>query len=376
MTSDVEREILERPQTFDPANYGNGSRPDDHLDHLLMSTNIEEPWFKSIVQSIRETINPPKLPPLELTSRPIEGGHFGDLAAVEEPWFKSLIANVKELINPPKLPPLELTSKPVEVGTIWGAYGGGEKRSGMVSLLIHVGVIGLMLLIFQQVAVTAKRKVVGDIIYVPPLKLPLAAQKAGGGGGGGQKMPMPVSKGAPPKFAPKQFIPPALKVETPKLPVVPTITAPVPQIQAPDYGDPLSKMNQLSGGQGAQGLGSGSGGGVGSGNGDGYGPGSGGGTGGGVYRVGGEVSAPVLISKTEPEYSEEARKAKYSGTVLLSLVVDANGLPRDIKVVRPLGLGLDEKAIEAVQKWRFRAGVKGGRPVATQATIEVSFRLL
>jgi TonB family protein len=117
------------------------------------------------------------------------------------------------------------------------------------------------------------------------------------------------------------------------------------------------------------------GGGVGTGNGDGCGPGSGG-MGGGVYRVGGEVSAPVLISKTEPEYSEEARKAKYSGTVLLSLVVGADGLPRDIKVIRPLGLGLDEKAVEAVQKWRFRAGVKGGHSVATQATIEVSFRLL
>ena len=76
-------------------------------------------------------------------------------------------------------------------------------------------------------------------------------------------------------------------------------------------------MAALSGGQGSQGLGNGSGGGVGSGRGNGYGPGEGGGMGGGVYRVGGEVSAPILISKTEPEYSEEARKAKYSGTVLL-----------------------------------------------------------
>ena len=98
--------------------------------------------------------------------------------------------------------------------------------------------------------------------------------------------------------------------------------------------------------------------------------------GGGAYHIGGEVSAPTLISKTEPEYSEEARKAKYSGSVLLSIVVDANGLPRDIKVVRPLGLGLDEKAIEAVMKWRFRPGMKGGRAVAVQAQVEVTFRLL
>jgi len=78
----------------------------------------------------------------------------------------------------------------------------------------------------------------------------------------------------------------------------------------------------------------------------------------------------------EPEYSDEARKAKYSGTVLLSIVVDERGIPRDIRVVRPLGLGLDEKAIEAVRHWRFRPGMKNGRPVNVRATVEVSFRLL
>jgi len=68
--------------------------------------------------------------------------------------------------------------------------------------------------------------------------------------------------------------------------------------------------------------------------------------------------------------------AKYSGTVLLSIVVDERGIPRDIRVVRPLGLGLDEKAIEAVRHWRFRPGMKNGRPVNVRATVEVSFRLL
>jgi TonB family protein len=120
----------------------------------------------------------------------------------------------------------------------------------------------------------------------------------------------------------------------------------------------------------------GKGSGSGDGNGDGYGTGEGHGTGGGAYRIGGDVSSPVLILKTEPEYSEEARKAKYSGSVLLTIVVDQNGVPRDIRVVRPLGLGLDEKAIEAVRKWRFRPGTKSGRPVAVQAQVEVSFRLL
>ena len=81
------------------------------------------------------------------------------MAALEEPWFKSLIANIKDLIHPPNLPPLEVTSKPVEVGSIWGAYGGGEKRSGLVSLLIHVGVIGLMLVIFQKTSYQEKVRI-------------------------------------------------------------------------------------------------------------------------------------------------------------------------------------------------------------------------
>lgn len=343
-----------------------------------MSTDIEEPWFKSIFRGIKETINPPKLPPLELTSRPVDEADMGGMSNIEQPWFKSLIANIRDLIHPPKLPPLQVTSKPVEVGTIWGAYAGGESKSGAVSILIHVGVVALLLLVFQAPKVIQKLKDNSEIVYVAPYqpKLPPAAQRAGGGGGGGQKMPTPVSHGAPPKPAPKQFMPPAMAIPKPVLPVAPTITAQAPQIVADQYGDPLAKNPLLSGGPGANGLGSGSGNGLGSGKGDGYGPGSGGGTGGAAFRIGGDVSAPTLINKVEPEYSEEARKAKYSGTVVLSIVVDATGTPRDIHVVRPLGLGLDEKAIEAVSKWRFRAGMKGGRPVATQANVEVNFRLL
>ena len=345
---------------------------------LLIGSDIEEPWFKSVARSIREKFNPPKLAPLEITSKPVEGATLGGMTGLELPWYKSLIANVRELINPPKLPPLEVTSKPVEVGTIWGAYKGGESKSGAVSLLIHVGVIALLLLIFQTPQAKNILKKAVDIYYVPPYKpkLPPAAQKSGGGGGGGMHDPKPVSRGVAPPQAPKTFVPPTFAVEKPKLAVVPTITAPAPQIEAPDYGDPLSKLNAQSGGPGSQGFGTGKGGGIGSGNGDGFGPGNGGGTGGGAYRIGGEVSAPQLVSKVEPEYSEEARKAKFSGSVLLSIVVDANGMPRDVKVIRPLGLGLDEKAIEAVMRWRFKPGMRHGQAVSTQANVEVNFRLL
>ncbi len=384
VTSNPVKEVMDHPQAIQrdapqsDAHQPDAHQSDTHLDRLLLGTNIEEPWFKTIFRGIKETFNPPKLPPLELTSRPIESKSFDEMSKAEQPWFKSLIGNIKYLVNPPKLAPLEVTSKPVEVGTIWGGYSGGESKSGAVSILIHVGVVALLLLVFQSPQLKKLIKDPGVIIYTPPYqpKLPPAATKAGGGGGGGQKMPTPVSHGAAPKFAPKQFMPPAMAVPKPVLPVAPTITAQAPQIVADQYGDPLAKTLPLSGGPGSNGLGAGSGNGLGSGNGNGYGPGSGGGTGGGVYKIGGEVSAPAVLSQVEPEYSEEARKAKFSGTVVLSIVVDANGTPRDIHVVRPLGLGLDEKAIEAVSRWRFRPGMRGGHPVATQATIDVNFRLL
>ncbi|MGA8025850.1 MAG: energy transducer TonB [Bryobacteraceae bacterium] len=370
MTSDVEKETVEPP----PA-----PSYDSHLDRLLMSEDLDEPWYKSIGRGIRETLNPPKLPPLELTSKPLESSDLGDMSKIEQPWFKSLISNVKDLVHPPKLPPLEVTSKPVEVGTIWGAYSGGESKSGAISLLIHISVVVLMLFIFQSPTVQKKLKNITDIYFpIQPYKpkLPPASEQAGGGGGGGQHTPTPVSRGEAPKFARKQFMPPAMAVPQPKLPLVPTITAQAPVIVADNYGDPLAKSMPFSGGPGSNGLGSGTGNGVGSGNGNGYGPGSGGGMGGGVYRIGGDVSQPIPIYKPDPEYSEEARKAKYSGTVLVSVVIDEHGLPRDIHVIRPLGLGLDEKAVEAVRTWRFIPGKKAGKPVAVEANIEISFRLL
>jgi TonB family protein len=96
----------------------------------------------------------------------------------------------------------------------------------------------------------------------------------------------------------------------------------------------------------------------------------------GVYRIGGGVSAPVPTLRIDPEYSEEARKAKWQGAVLLQVTVNESGVPQDIKVVRPLGMGLDQKAIEAVQQWRFKPGLKDGNPVPVSANIEVNFRLL
>ena len=95
----------------------------------------------------------------------------------------------------------------------------------------------------------------------------------------------------------------------------------------------------------------------------------------GVFRIGRGVSPPVAVYKVEPEYSKQARKAKFQGTVVLSIVIDETGQPTNIKIVRPLGLGLDEKAIEAVKQWRFTPGMKDGKAVAVLATVEVNFKL-
>ena len=105
------------------------------------------------------------------------------------------------------------------------------------------------------------------------------------------------------------------------------------------------------------------------------GPGEGGGIGGGVFRVGGGVSAPSIVYRVEPTYSEEARKAKYQGVVVLSAIVRKDGTIEILKVVRGLGLGLDENAIQALKQWKFRPGMKNGVPVDVALNIEVNFSL-
>ncbi len=304
-----------------------------------------------------------------------------------KPWFMTIGTNIKEYFIPPKLPPLEITSKPVAVKDIWGFSGGQGRRAGLSSMLIHGGVIALLFLVGTNKAVQQKVRETVTLIapdiepYVPQAKP--KDQQMGGGGGGGDRSPLPASKGRAPRAALRQFVPPMAVVnnDDPKLVMEPTIIVPLdaqlPNVNMAQWGDPLAKIGPPSNGPGSGGgIGSGKGGGIGSGDGAGFGPGKGGGIGGGVYRIGGGVSAPALVFKVEPEYSEEARKAKFQGTVVLYVVVDDKGNPRDLRIVRPLGLGLDEKALEAVQKWRFKPGYLNGKAVSVAATIEVNFRLL
>lgn len=302
----------------------------------------------------------------------------------ELPWYRTLWRSARDLLRPEKTPPLDLTSRPVQVKDIWGLYP-KDPASRLYALGIHAGVFALLMFGFTNPSVQTVVKqnfALIDPVIKPwtPEPKPRPATLSGGGGGGAREA-LPVSKGQLPKASMKQFVPPQTVDHTPVLAMNPSILAPpdapLPVSTLNNWGDPLAKIMNGSNGNGlGGGMGNGIGGGVGSGRDGGYGHGTGGGVGGGVFSVGGGVSAPVVLSKVDPEYSEEARKAKYSGTVALLVVVDKDGRARDIRVSRSLGLGLDEKAIEAVQKWRFRPGMKNGVAVDVRALIEVNFRLL
>ena len=305
---------------------------------------------------------------------------------LDESIWKSLFRNIDDFFFPKKLPPLVLTSKPIPVRDIWGFYnykGRGAAGSTVIHLLA-VAVIIAATYLGRRIVDVAKPK--ETVLLIAPDDLPVlppSKSVSGGGGGGGDRDKLQASQGRLPKQSMQQITPPMAVVRNlqPKLEVAPTIVVPpdihLQQPKMPDLGDPLSRLPSVpSNGTGyGGGIGSGSGGGVGSGEGPGFGPGHGGGTGGGAFRVGGGVSAPKAIYAPDPEYSEEARKVKHMGTVVLWLVVGPDGKPRDIKVLRTLGLGLDEKAIEAVKNWRFEPAMKDNKPVAVQINVEVNFHL-
>jgi periplasmic protein TonB len=183
-----------------------------------------------------------------------------------------------------------------------------------------------------------------------------------------------VTKGHLPKFTQQeQIVPPkAPPTIAPKLAVEPTVVVQkdlkLADNKMPDLGMPNSTLVGSS-------MGNGNGTGIGSGNGAGIGPGSGGNTGGGVMHVGGSVRPPVLVSQVDPEFSEEARKAKFSGNVEVYLWVDEQGNPSHVKVVRGVGMGLDEKAIEAVRQYKFKPALQNGKPVKVDLYVDVNFQI-
>ncbi len=309
----------------------------------------------------------------------------------EESLFHSLKSNLRDALFPEKLPPLKLTSRPVAVKSIWGDYD-NRKVARTSSVIVHIAMIGGLVAVsilghkvYQQAKQEEKVTIIAPDIsqYMPMTPKQVPTLQGGGGGGDLDKVIAP--KGRLPKPAMEQFTPPEVVVRNdhPKLAVEPTIVMP-PQVKLannnlPNLGDPKSPViaGPPSNGVGSgAGIGSGSGGGIGSGTGGGVGPGTGGGYGGGLFRPGvGGVSAPRVIYKPDPEYSEEARKAKYQGTVVLQMVVGADGRTKNPRVQHGLGMGLDEKALEAVRNWKFEPAEKDGKPVAVLISVEVAFRL-
>jgi protein TonB len=289
----------------------------------------------------------------------------------EDSVFASLWSNVRDVFFPVKLPPLVLESKPIPVidrmatkqdpkatataVAIWGV---------LILLLLWWGARKIQQIHIQQLQLTD--------VNVPP---PMPVEKTTMGGGGGQRGPTPVVKGHLPKFADVQITPPkAPPLEQPKIRMPdPTIEVQKDLVMAnnkmPNIGMPSSPV------VGTSSMGNGSGSGLGPGNGAGLGPGSDGNYGGGLKKIGGGVSSPIAINTPEPEFSEEARKAKFQGIVIVGIVVNKKGLPENVHIVSGVGMGLDEKAIEAVKQYTFKPAMENGQPVAVEMNVEVNFQI-
>ena len=322
---------------------GKANRVGDALFNDLFGENFEErPLWADLYENLRDALFPIKLPPLELTSTPI-----------------------------PAPDPMAVKTDPWAIGTATIA------NAGVVAIVVLMGL--------SSTTHHLPTSPAGDNVHLSDFNLmaPSDGKIAGGGGGGSNGSTDPITGRLPRRD--KMPITPAQvpMLERPKLAIDPAIAVPI-EIELPDnlslpnIGMHVSPNVKLaSNGQGTEsGLGTGSHGGVGPGNGPGVGPGSESGYGGSVYRAGvGGVTNPVPIVSPEAEFSDEARRKKYQGVCMISIIVDARGYPRNPRVIRSLGMGLDEKALEAVQRYRFKPAIKDGKPVPVMIEVEVNFRL-
>ena len=259
-----------------------------------------------------------------------------------------------------------------------------DPASSAISFVVHVVVIVLVLSLALKartiVALQPTTNVtpVNFTLSAPPMILPVAKLAGGGGGGGAHELMEPI-KGHEPAIAKIQFAPLQIaRISRPKLAVEPTMQVKMPENDnLPTLGLAQSQQIALAsqGGGSGSGFGQGLGGGIGMGHGNGAGPGSGGGYGGGLMSVGGGVAAPEVIHSVEPEFTEDARRANFQGSVSIKLIVDSQGNPQNVQLVRHLGMGLDEKAIEAVRQYKFKPAMYQGHPVAVQIVVEMNFHL-
>ena len=344
------------------------------LTNTELSPSIEPPHGRKRLDTF------PARPDLRLTTTSVALG--GELP--QQSLFAGLFGNLRDAFFPEKLPPLELVSQPIAVADPMAVK--RSPASSMVSFILHAGIFaGLVWFVLQaRNHIIAPQKVeVTQIVvppYIPPVTAP-APQTMGGGGGGGFHQPIEAAKGHLPPIEKTPINPPELQVDHPKLAVAPAMVMPqqikIPDNSMPNLGSTESTqvvMKSQGGGSGG-GFGQGGGGGIGAGQGGGIGSGTVGGYGGGVMAVGGGVSAPVVIHKVEAEFTDEARRVKYQGVASVGLIVDTQGNPEGVHVVHPLGMGLDQKAVEAVRQYKFKPAMFKGRAVPVQMVIEVDFHM-
>ena len=277
--------------------------------------------------------------------------------------------------------------------------GAGALYAALGLLLIMLSSAGLLSPAASEVPKVTKDEPVKLVYLMMP-------GPGGGGGGGGLKQPEPpppakrkapvparviASRVPPPRRSaapppprpvpprPEARIEPAL-VDKPVTPVPQAIQAPVKSIAA----DPLDVIGlpieapalSVSRGSGmGGGVGSGAGQGLGSGTGGGIGPGSGGGTGGGPYQPGSGIDPPTLVREVRPTYTDDARRQRIEGDVVLEIIVRADGSVGNVRVRRTLGAGLEQKAIDAVRQWKFLPAKRRGTPVDVVVDVAVEFKL-
>jgi len=251
---------------------------------------------------------------------------------------------------------------------------GRRGSSTLLSLAIHAGVVAILFTLGgyslqQPVRLIPEQRVVR-------LLDPLRDAGMKGGGGGGNHSLTPASRGQPPPH--RDFNAPLIMAKSVRAPL---LVEPAPSLAADVHID--SHMLQFGDPHGVPGppsSGPGDGGGIGPGDGPGLGPNRGPGSSDGEPGPGnggrGRLTPPVLLWKVDPDYSDRARTAKVQGTVVLRVEIDGNGLIRNVSVDQGIGLGLDEKAMEAVRRWKFRPALRNGKAVVTSALVEVHFRLL
>jgi TonB family protein len=301
----------------------------------------------------------------------------------EKPIWVDLYESIRDVFFPSKLPPLELTSKPIPVPDRMAV----KRNPWAIGISATLNVLFLLIMLFfvsRKIINNFKPTLTTTDIDVGEFKALKAKTMAGGGGGGGDHSIVDPSKGKLPKFEKNPTTPPQVQtVDHPLLPMEAAINVQkeitlqdnqnMPNIGMKNsYNVKLASNGQGGGG----GMGTGYGGGMGPGTGNGYGPGTGGNTGGGLDHVGGKISAPIPLFEPEAEFSDEARRAKYQGVCIVQIIVDAQGNPQNPRVVRALGMGLDEQAIKAVMKYKFKPAMNGKTPVAVwPVNVEVNFRL-